>query len=269
MKTRFYKKTQIAAFRQLLQIYANPVTNEGSHYGKYTDEEDAFLWFDEAMFYVRGGSGGAGSSAVKFGQGRQHRYPNGGNGGSGGSVILVADYDVNTLLGFRGQSHFKAEHGVDGGLHYSNGRAGKDCYISVPKGIIVRDNETNAIIGELHYAGDKLTVARGGHGGKGNACLKGSEKSAASPPLGGERKWLKIELKLVADVGLVGLPNAGKSTLLDAITNARPKIASYAFTTIIPNLGVCEISRTSPSNVLNRKVINNNLNIPDPKEVAT
>lgn len=230
--------------------YANPVTQEGSNYGKYTNEEDAFLWFDEALFYVRAGSGGAGSSAFKFGKGRQHRYPTGGSGGTGGNVYLVADANVNTLLGFRGQSHFRAENGIDGDQNYANGKSGKALYVSVPKGLVVRDNETNAILGELNYPGDQLLVAKGGLGGKGNAAFKsGIEKAIASPPQGGERRWLKIELKLVADVGLVGLPNASKSTFLDAVTNARPKIASYAFTTIVPNLGVCEIFKGTSGSI--------------------
>lgn len=231
-------------------LYANPVTQEGSNYGKYTNEEDAFLWFDEALFYARAGSGGAGSSGFKFGKNRQHRYPTGGSGGTGGNVYLVADANVNTLLGFRGQSHFRAENGVDGDQNYANGKAGKHLYVSVPKGLVVRDNETNAIIGELNYPGDRLLVSRGGFGGKGNAAFRsGMEKAIASPPQGGEKKWLKVELKLVADVGLVGMPNAGKSTFLDAVTNARPKIASYAFTTIVPNLGVCEIFKGSSGQV--------------------
>lgn len=152
-------------------LHANPVTSEGSNYGKYTNEEDAFLWFDEALFYVRAGSGGAGSNAVKFGAGRQHRYPTGGNGGNGGNIYLVADSNVNTLLGFRGSSHFRAENGIDGALEYSNGKVGKDFYISVPKGIIIKDNETNAVIGELNYVGDKILVAKGGLGGRGKQLM--------------------------------------------------------------------------------------------------
>jgi hypothetical protein len=148
-------------------LNANPITSEGSNYGKYTNEEDAFLWFDEALFYVRAGSGGAGSNAVKFGAGRQHKYPTGGNGGNGGNVYLVADSNVNTLLGFRGASHFRAENGIDGALEFSNGRLGKDLYVSVPKGIVVKDNETDIVIGELNYPGEKLLVAKGGLGGRG------------------------------------------------------------------------------------------------------
>jgi GTP-binding protein len=227
-------------------LFANPITEDGNSYGRFIDEEDAFLWFDEALLYVRAGSGGTGSSAVKFGPGRQHRYPTGGSGGTGGNIILVADSKISTLLGFRGQSHFRAENGADGDKEYCNGKCGQDLYISVPKGTIIKDNETNIVLGELNFLGDKLLVAKGGYGGKGNAAFKtGIEKAVACPPQGGEKKWLKIELKLVADIGLVGLPNAGKSTLLGSITNARPKIASYAFTTIVPNLGVCDIDNSN------------------------
>ena len=183
---------------------------------------------------------------MKFGAGRQHRYPTGGSGGTGGAIYLVADSNVNTLLGFRGQSHFRGFNGADGDLDYRNGKAGKDLYIPVPKGVIIKDNSTNEVIGELNFSNEKLLVARGGYGGKGNAAFRtGIDKSISSPPTGGEKKWLKIELKLMAAVGLIGLPNAGKSTLLDAITNARPKIANYAFTTIVPNLGVCEIRKNT------------------------
>lgn len=223
-------------------LFANPVNQEGSNYRGDITEQEAFQWFDEALIHVRAGSGGHGSSAVKFGKARQHRGVTGGSGGNGGSVIFTVDPSTNTLLGFRGKTGFRADNGDDGDLEYANGLNGKHFYLAVPRGTTVSDNATNEVIGELTREGQELVVANGGLGGRGNAALKTKgEKSVATPPQGGEKLWLKLELKLVADVGLVGVPNAGKSTLLDAVTNARPKIASYPFTTIVPNLGVCRI----------------------------
>jgi GTP-binding protein len=195
------------------------------------------------MVFVRAGSGGAGSNAMKFGKGRQHMKPTGGSGGDGGSVVFTVDASCNTLLGFRGRSNYRAEHGSDGDLEYANGVNGEDFFVPVPLGTVVTDNTTQLVLGELTEPGQRLVVAGGGMGGRGNAALKTKDGSGAgaSPPQGGEKRWLKLELKLVADVGLIGVPNAGKSTLLGAITSAKPKIASYAFTTIIPNLGVCEV----------------------------
>ena len=211
--------------------------------------EESLRWFDEAVVYVRAGSGGAGATTFKFGKARQHALPNGGSGGNGGNVMLVADRSLNTLLGFRANNNYKAEHGSPGAMEFATGVKGADCYVSVPKGTAVYDNSTGEFLGELSKEGDKLLVARGGLGGKGNASDKRvqGEKAKGSPPEGGERRWIRLELTLVADIGLIGVPNAGKSTILDAVTNARPKIADYPFTTIVPNLGVCEVQGTGSS----------------------
>ena len=161
-----------------------------------------------------------------------------------GSVIFTADSSFNTLLRFRGRTSFSAENGLPGAEGYANGANGANMYVRVPRGVLITDNKTKEIVCELTEDGQIFAVAKGGTGGRGNAALKTKwvDKSGACSPEAGEKKWLKLELKLVADIGLVGVPNAGKSTLLDAITNAKPKIANYAFTTIVPNLGVCEVS---------------------------
>ena len=237
----FFSRTCPSAPRSALR--ANPVTSGGSNLRGDVTEQEAFLWFDEAMIHVKAGSGGAGSNAVKFGKARQHIAPSGGSGGQGGSVIFTVDSSFNTLMEFRGRCSFKAENGQDGDLEYANGNKGDDFKVALPKGTLIRDNSTNEVVGELTQEGEEIVVARGGLGGRGNAAFRAKgEKSGCTSPQAGERRWLKLELKLVADVGLVGVPNAGKSTLLDAVTNARPKIAPYPFTTIVPNLGVCEIN---------------------------
>ncbi|KAJ1435653.1 P-loop containing nucleoside triphosphate hydrolase protein [Ochromonadaceae sp. CCMP2298] len=226
------------------RLLANPVTADGNNYRGDITEQEAFLWFDEALIHVRAGSGGPGSNTFRYGKSRQHLGPIGGSGGSGGAVILTVDPSFNTLLRFKGSASFRAENGADGGVNFANGEYGQNFYIAVPPGTTIRDNSTGEVIGELKNKNDRFVVARGGLGGQGNAATKVGKgaKPMCSPPQGGERKWIKLELNLVADIGLVGVPNAGKSTLLDAVTNARPKIASYPFTTIVPNLGVCDMS---------------------------
>lgn len=169
-------------------LFANPVTSDGNNYRGDISEEEAFLWFDEALVHVRAGSGGAGSNAFKFGKARQHVAPSGGSGGNGGSVVLTVDPSFNTLLGFRGRSNHRAQNGFDGELEFANGMSGENYYLAVPKGTVVRDNSTGDLLGELTQVGESLVVAKGGLGGKGNAALRTKgEKSVCTPPTGGER----------------------------------------------------------------------------------
>lgn len=206
--------------------------------------DESFDCFDEVVVFAKAGSGGQGSNAFRFGKGRQHTSPFGGSGGDGGSVFFKADPNINTLRKFKFNRSFKAENGQDGDLEYANGMKAADVEVAVPIGTIIYDNQTSAVLGVIQDKYSRVLVTQGGRGGKGNSAqtqrIRG-EKVVCTPPEGGQKRWLKLELQLIADVGLIGVPNAGKSTLLDALTNARPKIADYAFTTLVPNLGVCYV----------------------------
>lgn len=199
---------------------------------------------DEARIYVRAGSGGNGD--VHF---RREKFvprggPDGGDGGNGGSVLLRADRAVNTLLSFQRKRRFAAENGQQGGPNKMHGRSGKDLVIDVPVGTMVRDGDGGKLLADLTRHDQMLLVARGGKGGLGNVHFKSSTNQAphfAEKGEPGEERWLDLELKLIADVGIIGCPNAGKSTLLSVISAARPKIADYPFTTLSPNLGVVEV----------------------------
>lgn len=199
------------------------------------------MFLDEAKIYVKGGDGGAG--AVAF---RREKYiprggPAGGDGGRGGDVVLVVNPRLNTLSAFKQRSHFKATAGKHGGNFNRTGATGDDVVIEVPPGSVVRDAETGELLGDLTSPGQRVVVASGGRGGRGNARFKSSTNQAprmAEKGEPGEECWITVELKLIADVGIVGVPNAGKSTLLSVVSGATPRIAAYPFTTLEPNLGV-------------------------------
>lgn len=199
----------------------------------------AFL--DKAKIKILSGRGGNGAIAW-----RREKYvdmggPAGGDGGAGGDVYFIANENMSTLMDFKQKSIFKAEPGVNGRSKSQHGRCGKDLYISVPVGTMIKDLKTGKMIGDLTNNDDSILVAKGGRGGRGNARFATSQKRApqfcepGEPPI---ERDLELELKLIADVGLLGMPNAGKSTFISVISAAKPKIADYPFTTLIPNLGV-------------------------------
>lgn len=198
-------------------------------------------FIDQAEIEVKAGDGGDGLVAF-----RREKYvpaggPSGGNGGRGGSVILQAAADLQTLLDFQYNHVFKAENGQRGGPNNRTGASGEDRIIAVPAGTMIYDAETDELLGDLVEAGQTICVAQGGKGGLGNQHFLSNRNRAperALPGLPGENRLLRLELKLLAEVGIIGLPNAGKSTLIAALSAARPKIADYPFTTLVPNLGV-------------------------------
>ena len=206
-------------------------------------------FIDEAKFFVKAGDGGNGCVSFHREKFVPKGGPNGGDGGKGGDVYLVADHNLRSLIDFRYRSHFKADSGVRGQGSDLHGRGGKDAVLRVPMGSVIKDAETGTVLVDLTEPEQTFLAAKGGRGGLGNSRFATSTNRAprkATPGQPGEERWLIIELKLLADVGLVGLPNAGKSTLLSKLSAANPKIASYPFTTLAPQLGVLQFKYTEP-----------------------
>lgn len=199
---------------------------------------------DEATIRVEAGSGGAGALSFRREKFIPRGGPDGGDGGAGGSVYLVGREGLNTLADFRHAREFRAQNGARGGGANRSGRAGADRFIAVPLGTRVAEAGTGELIGELTRQDERLLVARGGKGGLGNAHFKSSTNRAprrTTPGTAGEQRLLSLELQVLADVGLLGRPNAGKSTFLRQVTEARPKVADYPFTTLYPHLGVARL----------------------------
>ncbi|KJR49327.1 GTP-binding protein Obg [Desulfosporosinus sp. I2] len=203
------------------------------------------MFYDQAKIYVKGGDGGAG--AVAF---RREKYvpeggPSGGDGGRGGNIVFIGDEGLRTLVDFRYKRHYKGDRGDHGLAKNMSGRGGEDIILRIPVGTVVLDDSTGEPMADIIEHGQRVVVAAGGRGGRGNARFMSNTNKA--PTLAengepGEERWLRLELKLLADVGLVGFPNVGKSTMISKVSAAKPKIADYHFTTLIPNLGVVEIA---------------------------
>ncbi len=202
-------------------------------------------FLDQAKIYVQSGDGGAGCVAFRHEKYIEFGGPNGGDGGKGGSVYVEAVPNLNTLIDFRYHQHFKAQKGRNGMGSEKNGPKGEDLIIKVPVGTEILADDQETLVVDMIEPGQRFLLAKGGDGGRGNTQFKTSTNQApryAEPGWPGEEKWLWLRLKVIADVGLLGLPNAGKSTFLSVVTKARPKIADYPFTTIHPNLGVAWVN---------------------------
>ena len=194
------------------------------------------MFVDEAKIYVKAGDGGDGCNSMYRDRSNRYGRPDGGEGGKGGDAVFEADSNIHTLLDFQYRQHFEADSGSHGSSNHKKGRYGLDLRIKVPPGTVIKDAPSGLVLRELVNAGEHVIIAKGGTGGNGN-----SRHRSAEPGALGEKKTVILELKLIADVGIVGYPNAGKSTLISRISSARPKIADYPFTTKAPVLGVVKI----------------------------
>ena len=198
-------------------------------------------FLDQAKIFVKAGDGGSGSASFRREKFIEFGGPDGGDGGRGGSIICVADKNLNTLIDFRYQQHFKAEKGQDGKGKKKTGKSGKDLILKIPVGTQILEEDNNTLIEDLTKSEKKINIANGGKGGLGNVRFKSSTNRSPRKKTDGENGesfWIWLQLKVIADIGIVGMPNSGKSSLLSVLTNARPKIANYPFTTINPSLGV-------------------------------
>ena len=198
-------------------------------------------FLDQAKIYVKAGDGGSGSASFRREKFIEFGGPDGGDGGHGGSIVFVVDKNLNTLIDFRYQQHFKAEKGKDGKGKKKTGKGGKNLILKVPIGTQIFEEDNNTLIEDLTSPEQKIVIANGGKSGLGNVRFKSSTNRAPRKKTDGnkgESFWIWLQLKVIADIGIIGMPNSGKSSLLSVLTNARPKIANYPFTTINPNLGV-------------------------------
>ena len=201
-------------------------------------------FLDQAKIFIKAGNGGSGSASFRREKFVEFGGPDGGDGGDGGSIIIESDRNLNTLIDFRYSQHFKAQHGQSGSKKNKTGGRGKDLVLKVPVGTQIYEEDNNTLIYDFLKNKEKFLLAAGGKGGLGNVRFKSSTNRAPKKKTNGkigEEFWIWLQLKVIADIGIIGLPNAGKSSLLNALTRARPKIANYPFTTINPNLGVCYI----------------------------
>ena len=198
-------------------------------------------FLDQAKIYIKAGNGGSGSASFRREKFIEYGGPDGGDGGNGGSIIVESDRNLNTLIDFRYAQHFKAQHGKPGSKRNKTGANGKDLVLKVPVGTQIYEEDNNTLIYDFTKNKEKYLVATGGKGGLGNVRFKSSTNRAPKKKTNGkigEEFWIWLQLKVIADIGIIGKPNAGKSSLLAALTRAKPKIANYPFTTINPNLGV-------------------------------
>ena len=203
-------------------------------------------FLDQAKIYIKAGNGGSGSASFRREKFIEFGGPDGGDGGDGGSVIIESDRNLNTLIDFRYAQHFKAQHGKNGSKRNRTGAYGEDLILKVPVGTQIYEEDNNTLIYDFTKNKERYLVASGGKGGLGNVRFKSSVNRAPKKKTNGkngEEFWIWLQLKVIADIGIIGKPNAGKSSLLSALTRAKPKIANYPFTTINPNLGVTYYDR--------------------------